>query len=91
MPKLPTFGGFGGGFKLDLAKVPTANIITDEDKEKLKDIPLISKNNFTDLNETKGEKPKKLNLKAKDSTTKITNEPSMPNLKITKAKNSKKK
>lgn len=38
-PKLPGFGG--GGFKLDLTKVPTANLITDEDKQKMKerDVP----------------------------------------------------
>lgn len=38
-PKLPGFGG--GGFKLDLSKVPTANIITEEDKQKMKekDVP----------------------------------------------------
>lgn len=33
-PKLPGFGGLGGGFKLDLNKVPEAKIITDEDKER---------------------------------------------------------
>ena len=80
-PKLP---GFGGGFKLDLTKVPTAHVITDDDKQKCKnnkDIPLIAKNNFTDSKELKGSKPKKLNVKGKDSTTKITNDVSFPDLK----------
>ena len=66
-PKLPAFGG---GFKLDLTKVPTAHVITDEDKQKWKankDIPLIAKNNFTDSKEIKGSRPKKLNVKGKDS------------------------
>ena len=86
-PKLPGFGGLGG-FKLDLGKVEGANLITEEDKlkTKSKDLPYISKNNFTDTTVVKGEKPKKLNLKGKDSTTKITNETSMPDLKTGKSK-----
>ena len=83
-PKLPAFGG---GFKLDLTKVPTAHVITDEDKQKWKankDIPLIAKNNFTDSKEIKGSRPKKLNVKGKDSTTKITNDISFPDLKAAK-------
>jgi hypothetical protein len=87
-PKVPIFGGFGGGFKLALDKVPTANLITEEDREKTrsKDLPYIAKNNFTDTAEVKGDKPKKLNFKSKDSTTKITNEPSLPNLKVKKGR-----
>ncbi|CAI2366213.1 unnamed protein product [Moneuplotes crassus] len=88
-PKIPGIGGFGGGFKLNLAKVDTANLITEEDMKRQAElsIPKISKNNFTDNPETKGKKPKKLNLKHKDSTTKISmNESSVPNLKIKKPK-----
>ena len=83
-PKLPGFGGFG--LKLDLTKVPTAHVITDDDKQKWKnkEIPTITKNNFTDSKEIKGSKPKKLNLRGKDSTTKITNDVSFPDLKAAK-------
>ena len=81
MPKIP---GFGGGFKLDLTKVPEANVITEEDKAKVKskELPTISKNNFTEIKkEFRGEKPKRLNLKTKDSSTKIPNESSMISMK----------
>jgi len=90
-PKLPGIGGIGGlggGFKLNLGNVPTAHIITEEDKKKqneLGDIRKISKNNFTDTTQIKGEKPKKLNVKHKDSTTKVSlNETSVQNLKKVK-------
>ena len=81
MPKIP---GFGGGFKLDLTKVPEANVITEEEKAKVKnkELPTISKNNFTEIkSEFKGEKPKRLNVKTKDSSTKLPNDSSMISMK----------
>jgi hypothetical protein len=90
MLKLP---GFGGGFKLDLTKVPEANVITEKDKERMKnkDLPTISKNNFTEAKEEiKGNVPKKLNLISKDSLTKFSNDSSVPSLKILKNENPKK-
>jgi hypothetical protein len=52
-PRLPGFGGLGGGFKIDLNKVPEAKVITEEDKEKQRRlngniifIALVDSNNY---------------------------------------------
>lgn len=89
----PIIPKFGLGFKLDLTKVPEANVITEEDKAKVNQAsyPTIAKNNFTETtSDIKGNKPRKLNVKSKDSTTKLPNDSSVPSLKMGNIKNIKK-